>query len=215
MSKAEVYIIESLGINDENDKKEGEILSKTLYLSGKRPIYRYVRTRKELRYFVDDFQRSDYRYLHFSSHGDTNLIALTLDDLTNKEFACIMGEALGGRRLFLSTCLATTENLAEEIFSQGRCLSIAGPVSEIPFDDAAIMWSSFYHLMFKTDSKRMVHRDIVANLMICGWMLARPIRYFKRSNTDTPKEMILPPLSIIDRRLDGIIDQRIMQRAKV
>ena len=64
MSKPEVYIIESLGLDDENRRKEGEIISRTMRLSGKKPIYRYVRTQRELEYFVSDFAKSNYRYLH-------------------------------------------------------------------------------------------------------------------------------------------------------
>jgi len=35
------------------------------------------------------------------------------------------------------------------------CYSIVGPAREIGFDEAAVMWASFYHLMFKQNLKAM------------------------------------------------------------
>ena len=56
-----LFIIESLDIEDEEHRKEGEILSRVLTMAGKAPIYRYVRTKAELQHFIKEFQRSRYR----------------------------------------------------------------------------------------------------------------------------------------------------------
>lgn len=205
MTKPEVYIIESLDLDDENRRKEGEILSRTLSLAGKRPIYRYVRTKKEFEYFVSDFVNSKYRYLHLSCHGNVNLISLTLDKMNNAEFSRIVGGALDEKRLFLSSCLATTEQLARAVFEQGACRSVAGPVSSINFDDSAIFWSAFYHLMFKKESRSMRNRDIISSMMAFGWALAEQFHFFSPGKDGELNSYILPSKDILERRIDGFL----------
>ena len=73
-------------------------------MSGKNPVYHYVRTRKELEHFVDEFRKSKYRYFHLSCHSEVNLFSMTLDYMTASELADVFGTALERRRLFLSTC---------------------------------------------------------------------------------------------------------------
>ena len=139
-----LYIIESLDVEEEADKREGEIISSVLHMTGHKPVYRYVRTRAELERFVEDFRESRFRWLHLSVHGNHDLICLTLDRMNAEEFAKIVGPALSDeRRLFLSTCRAATPELAAAIFRKGDCLSVAGPVKTIRFGDSAIFWSSF------------------------------------------------------------------------
>ena len=203
MSKPEVYIIESLGHDDENRRKEGEIISRTRRLSGKKPIYRYVRTQRELEYFVSDFAKSNYRYLHVSCHGNDNLISLTLNQLNNDEFARIVAPALARKRLFLSACLATTEDLASKIFAKGACLSVAGPASAINFDDAAVFWSAFYHLMFKKAGNGMANRDIVGSMMAFGWAIAEQFHFFKPNKDGTVSSLVLPSTNLLEKRIDG------------
>jgi hypothetical protein len=49
MSKAEVFIIETLEFNEERKNRfEGRIISDILALGGKRCEYRYIRTKREL-----------------------------------------------------------------------------------------------------------------------------------------------------------------------
>lgn len=42
------------------------------------------------------------------------------------------------------------------------CYSILGPDQNIDFGDAAILWASFYHVMFKADSHAMKYKTIRA-----------------------------------------------------
>lgn len=72
-SKPEVFIIESLELEDEKRNCfEGKILSQILYLSGKKSIYYYIRKKRELEEIVSEFHQSEYRYLHISCHGNEN-----------------------------------------------------------------------------------------------------------------------------------------------
>jgi len=51
-TKADVCIIETLEFLDEDMRREGEIISRTLKLSGKHPHYSYVRSTQELQAFT-------------------------------------------------------------------------------------------------------------------------------------------------------------------
>ncbi len=180
--RAEVYIIESL---QEDDHREGEVIYRTLRMAGKEPIYRYIRTIDELDHFVDDFEDSEYRYLHVSCHGSRGGIATTLSEIPTATFAKIVGPALDKKRLFMSTCLAATMEMATAVFAEGGATSVAGPTNSINFDDSVILWSSFYHLMFKTDFKRMKRNHIKENLAKAGLLVGEKINFFHpRSATD-------------------------------
>ena len=66
-TKPDVFILESLRLEEEHDrKKEGLLLSRSLRIYRKRPIYYYFRTERELEELAKLFQKSCYRYLHIS-----------------------------------------------------------------------------------------------------------------------------------------------------
>ena len=160
---AGVFIIESLRFSDEKKRRfEGQILRDMLTLSGKRVEYWYVRTWKEL---TDDiFQRfydSKLRYLHLSCHGNSTHVCLTLDDVPFEEFGEEIRHYLTERRLFVSACEVVNNAFSEAVNPEEECYSIIGPRDDIRFDDAAVMWASFYHLMLR-DSKVMGSQQIRA-----------------------------------------------------
>ncbi len=177
----EVFIIESLKFDEENDYREGELIYRSLRMAGKEPRYCYIRTREELEHFVDVFEDSNYRYLHISCHGFLRGISTTLNDLPRKQFIETVASVLDSRRLFLSTCLATTEKLANGIFSTSSCNSVAGPAGTIYFDDSVILWTSFYHLMFKENSKGMSRTMIKRNLAKSALLVNENIHFFAPS----------------------------------
>jgi hypothetical protein len=205
-SHAEVYIIESLDFDDEGERKEGEILSRTLTLSGKKPIYRYVRTKQEFNHFLDDFVRSKYRYLHISCHGNVDLIGLTLDQYDYDEFVTNVANALNDRRLFISSCKTVTDRFATKLFTASTCMSLAGPKKSINFDSAAVFWSTFYHMMFMKDSARMTRDDIAKTMLIVSWALAEPFNLFIRTGKGKHKHYALPSDKMLDKRLDDLVE---------
>lgn len=160
-----VFIIESLGFRDERKKRfEGQILRDMLTLSGKEAEYWYVRTWKELSEEI--FQRfydSKLRYLHLSCHGNSTHVCLTLDNVPFKKFGEEIQKYLPKRRLFVSACEVVSKAFCEAVNPDGQCFSIIGPRDVIRFDDAAVMWASFYHLMLR-DSKVMRSQQIRATL---------------------------------------------------
>lgn len=178
-----VFIIESLMLNDEiSGMREGRILQGMLKLAGKPGEYWYIRTKKELRHMLAKFGSSSRRYLHISCHGDDTALHTTYDRVDFREFRELAGSNLGGRRIFFSTCDVVNHKLATAIFPATGCLSLIGPKGSVRFDDAAIMWASFYHLMFKQRQTGMRRKDIQQTLQRISDTFAVPLRYFGRKD---------------------------------
>ena len=163
MSQPEIFIIESLDFRDERaDRFEGKIISQILALSGKNCEYCYIRTKRELKELLEQFESSGYRYLHLSCHGNNDSMFTTLDEIPFSEFGPLIKPYLRRRRLFVSACSATNEDLADVVMPGSGCFSILGPAQDIQFNDAAVLWASFYHVMFAFDSEAMKYRAIKA-----------------------------------------------------
>lgn len=156
-----VFIVESLNFRDEKKKRfEGQILRDLLTLSGKDVQYWYVRTWKEL---TDDilqrFYDSKLRYLHLSCHGTPTHVCLTLDDVPFDEFGEEIKHYLYKRRLFVSACEVVNQQFSKAVNPDEECYSVIGPRDTIRFDDATVIWTSFYHLMLR-DKKVMRDQEI-------------------------------------------------------
>jgi len=185
VSEPDVYIIESLSLSDERDELyEGEILEKVLKLSGKRPAYRYIRTKRELEEFADEFEDSRHRYLHLSMHADQTGVKLTFDHLDYEELADIFGESLANRRLFVSGCEMSNERFAQSAIGRFDAYSVLGPARKIAFDDAAVFWLAFYHLAFKIDANKILKSSITHAATNMSMLLEEPINYFTRISGD-------------------------------
>jgi len=178
-TKPYVFIIESLDFEDEeNEAFEGEIISKILHLSQIEHKYFYIRTKSELGWLLDEFVKSNYRYLHISCHGKECSIDTTLDNIDFRELGFLLSDKLDEKRLFLSSCLSTNEHLANKIFPTSDCFSVIGPDKEITMDDAAIFWSSFYHIMFKNNPKAMKEESLTSVLRSLRKLFGIPLKYY-------------------------------------
>jgi hypothetical protein len=121
-TKPYVFIIESLEFKDEEKGYfEGEIISKILNLSQIEHKYYYIRTKMEFEYLLEEFVKSNYRYLHISCHGSKKSISMTLEEIKFNDLGLLIGDKLDRKRLFLSSCLSTNENLASVILSISDC----------------------------------------------------------------------------------------------
>ncbi len=137
----EVYIVESLPPEDvRSNLREGIVIKRMLQLGGRFPRYKYVEDIGGLSDALRSFGKSHYRYLHISCHGGARELELAREGITIQDFGAIATPHLGGKRLFLSTCLATNSLMASTVLKDSDCRSIAGPDGEVGFDDAAIMW---------------------------------------------------------------------------
>ncbi len=181
-----VCIIESLGFLEEQTHREGEIIGRTLRLSSKPSAYIYIRTLRELRAVMREFGDSDHRYLHLSCHGAVNArdemvgLALTTDKIGNDDLAQLLAPHLAARRLFLSSCLAARSTLAETLLQKSECRSVLAPMGSIKFDDAAVFWTAFYHLMFKRRASSMSNAAIEETVAICAALVNERFRLFTR-----------------------------------
>lgn len=182
-TKPEVFIIESLDPDDEgNGRFEGSIISRILKLHGKSPKYRYVRTKEEFEKAIFQFGKSKYRYLHISTHADSEGMCTTnQDEIDYNELAEILNPHLRGRRLFLSACSMVHADLAKEVIPNSGCYSVVGPNEDILFTDAAILWSTIYHLMFSENSQAMKHAVLKRHLNNTTMLFGVDISYFSIS----------------------------------
>ena len=199
-TKPTVCLVESLGFLEEQTHKEGEIISRTLQLSGKRSAYAYIRTKQELKAVILEFGESKHRYLHLSchgvvdEHGKATGFHLTTGQISSDDLADILAPHVAGRRVFLSSCLAARSTFAGTLLRKSKCLSVLAPMNSINFDDAAVFWSAFYHLMFKGGQKSMSTARIEANVRICASPVKERFRLFYRVDDGGVEESTIGPL---------------------
>ena len=183
-TEPKVFIIESLTFdNEEKNLFEGRILSEILMLNKIESQYFYIRTKKEFKKVIEFFDESNYRYLHISCHGGENSLWTTLDKISYNELGTILKNSLIKKRLFLSACSSVNEEIAKAIIPKTQCYSIIGPNKEIAFSDATIMWASFYHLMFNTNSENMNREGILKNLQKVVDTFEESLNYYSISKS--------------------------------
>jgi len=185
-----LFIIESLRFSDERKLRfEGRLLTDILRMSrqGVEVEYLYIRTRQELGVALKRFHRSRKRYLHLSCHGNSNEIGLSLDSVPFDEFSDEIAPYMDKKqRLFFSACSVVNENLATAVMQGSGCQSVIGPRKDISFGDAALMWASFYHLMFRDkDQNKMTSGKISWALRRIHYAFQEEFDYFTRA--DNPR----------------------------
>ena len=184
-----LFIIESLEFRDEQKLRfEGKLLTDILRMSrqGIEVEYLYIRTHKELSVALKRFRRSKKRYLHMSCHGNPDEIGLTLDTVPFEDFADEIAPYMDLRqRLFFSACSVVNKKLATAVMQASGCQSVIGPKEDISFGDAALMWASFYHLMFRDkDQNKMTSGKIGWALRRIHYAFQREFVYFTRADND-------------------------------
>lgn len=192
----EVFIIESLKFDDEaNDRYEGKIISNILHLNEKNSKYYYIRTKRELEKVIGIFDGSGYRYLHLSCHGSPQSMATTLDTIPFEQLGEILKPHLHSKRLFISTCEMVNEELAKAIIPDSGCYSIIGPSKPVAFSDAAILWASFYHLIFNYRPEAIKREGIIKYCQRIVDLFGVPLNYYsfsRRSKSGFKLEEIRP-----------------------
>ncbi len=178
---ASLFIVESVDFEDEaQGRLEGDILSQMLRLSGKQSEYRYIWTRQELQAVLPQFAALDLRYLHISCHGNPGSLFTTLDEIKFDDLGKLLRPHLNGRRLFVSACEAVNSDLADVLMRKAGCNSIVGPATDVGFDEAAVMWAAFYHLMFRENPQAMKAAAIESALSRLIETFAVPMTYIRR-----------------------------------
>ena len=141
-------------------------MANMLRLSGKNPKYYYFQDENELPYLVHLFRQSQYRYLHFSSHGEPNEILTTNGSISYMRFAAIFKRHLILRRMFFSACELGNDLFTEVLAGSNNGMhSIAAPIHQIYFHDAAAIWNVLYLSLFQLEGTKMKHRQIIEKLI--------------------------------------------------
>ena len=75
------------------------------------------------------------------------------------------------------------EELAGAVIKESGCFSLIGPKHAVTFGDAAIMWASFYHLMFRDENADgMNGKKIRSALRRVHYAFGEEFNYFNRAN---------------------------------
>jgi hypothetical protein len=183
-----LFIIESLRFEDEEKQfYEGKLLTDILRMSRQIEVeYLYIRTRAELAVAIQRFHNSSKRYLHISCHGNPTELGLTLEGVPFDDFADLLAPYMDkDQRLFFSACSVVNRNLADVVMQGSGCRSIIGPKEDISFGDAALMWASFYHLMFRDETRsKMTSKRIASALRRIHHAFRREFVYFTRADNE-------------------------------
>lgn len=161
----EVFIIESLTKKDrEENRLEGDLIQRILKMGRRKPKYYFVETLNQLIEKIEEFDLSEYRYLHLSCHGSSNSFTFYFGNMDFVQFAELLRDKLANKRIFISACESVNKDLASLLIPSTKCYSIIGPYEPIEFDDAAMIWVSYYYLAFKNDQIKMDRRLILRTL---------------------------------------------------
>lgn len=195
MGKKGVFIIESLKRKEEEVEEyyEGKLLKKILFLGSIRTEYKYVRSISDLQSAVIEFNESKFRYLHFVCHGNSDSFELTNEPIDFDRFSRILSPYLKNKRLFISSCHATNDNLAHSIFSKVSCYSIIGPYKRVYMDDIAMVWASFYHLALKNE--KIKRENIIKIFKTVCKLFSLPLNYYSSSRSNKYGFKLTPLIS--------------------
>ena len=175
MTKYGIFIIESLRSDDFFD---GENLSEILELSKIDRIYRWIDSIEDLKLKLEEFDQSQYRYLHLSCHADQHGIEINGDEISYDKLSGFLGNKLVNKRLFLSACKAGNMDFAARAIYNNNAISVIGTPIDLYFDKSVLFWPVFYHVLHEIDEKKMKRKDIITTLQKCVDLLGVPIDYY-------------------------------------
>lgn len=146
--------------------------------------YKYIRTSRELEVMVERFRsKSRFRYLHMSCHGNDSELGLTLDTVPFDDLVQKFG-LIEKRRLFVSACPVCNDRLAYSL-APTDLLSLIGPSEDVEFDDAAIFYAAFYHMIFNADKDHMKNHQVELALDKLTGLLGIGVNAFFRKQSGT------------------------------
>lgn len=143
-----VFIIESVG--EERtfyDMSEGRLLVEFLKIIGCKPIYYFVRTRKELSFYFGKAAQSSADFIHIACHGKPTYLRLALERMSVDELVEAAGR-LPGKVVYCSACLTGRGSFGKTFIESTGCRAFIAPYNEISWGDAAIISQLFYKKIF-------------------------------------------------------------------
>lgn len=185
-----VFIIESMDLDNEKDKKlDGFALKTILDLCDIPNEYFYIRTKLELQKTIELFSNSNFGFLHLACHGNEEGLGLTYEYIYFEELEKIIGKHLYHRRLFLSACKTARFELAQHFIPKHHCYSVIGSPNDIDYDKAAVFWSSFYFLMHEVNKINMPQSDLWPILKNVTKLFNLKLNYYSIIKNSNPKSM--------------------------
>lgn len=181
MSEYGVFIVENLRGADFFD---GENLHEILELSKIKNVYREVVDKDDFIASINEFKKSNLRYLHISCHADMDGIEINGEEITNLELFKIFKNKISKKRIFLSACKGGNRNIATAVAKCGG-QSVVGTPINLKFDKAALFWPSFYHVINCADSSTMNKNSISSTLKKCVDLFEIPINYYHGINGES------------------------------
>ena len=192
----DVFIIESLDVNEENANQFlGRVIEQALFLSGLRPAYHYVRSKEEFRAAIELFHVSHYRNLHLSMHARNDLVALTEDILPNEEFAEILDGKLKNRRLFFSACCVGAGNLPSLIARRNHGgYSILSPIETLPFSVSCSLFPALYVSLLRNNASGFGSQELSVVLKPLAQLFKTPLQliYYKPDKDQWAEKQFSP-----------------------
>lgn len=184
MTKYGIFIIESLRSEDFFD---GENLSDVLELSEIPRVYHWVDSVEDLKLKLEEFEVSQYRYLHLSCHADLDGIEINGEDISYDTLSSLLGKKIEGKRLFLSACKAGNIDFAARTISKNHAISMIGTPIDLTFKKSVLFWPVFYHVLHEIDEKKMSRENIISTLQKCVDLLGVPINYYSSISNSSQK----------------------------
>lgn len=175
-----VFIIESLR---KEDKKDAKIMQEIMEMSGIVTVYEYVETIQDFERQVEEFKKSNFRYLHLSCHADRKGLEIEGQNYSNQSLANLLNDGMYDKRLFMSACQGGNRELAKKVITDSKAMSVIGTPMDLYFHKAALFWPSFYHLMEEIDSQKMSRKMLISTLQKCTDLFGVPINYYSKITT--------------------------------
>lgn len=198
-SRYGVFIIESLRGDEYFD---GENLQSVLELSEIPVQYRLVDSIEEFKKAILEFEKLNYRYLHFSCHGSRTTISLNDIEINSNQLCELLSSSIESKRIFLASCEGGNKGLAGPLIKECKAMSVIGCPTLLGFDKSAIFWPVFYHVMYEADKKRMSRALIQDKLKKCVDLIEVQINYYGRSTSKSKiRRLKFRPNERVDNRL--------------
>jgi hypothetical protein len=172
-----VFIIESLHLGDEPDAK---VMNKILNMSNIVTLYNYAHSVAEFERLLEEFKKSNFRYLHLSCHADSKGLEIDGEDYTNQRLANFLKGGMNNKRLFMSACQGANRSLANKVIIGSGAMSLIGTPTDLYFDKAVLFWPSFYHVINKLDSEHMNRKILIKTLQKCTDLFGVQINYYSK-----------------------------------
>ncbi|WP_374173191.1 hypothetical protein [Flavobacterium tructae] len=168
------YIIESLESKDIND---GRIFYEALLsIEGFNPKYVKLHDFKDLKKALLDYDKSNYKYLFVSSHGDEENLKLNNETVNSYDLEDI-NVNFDQRRIFMSTCRGGSYLFAKYFIKNGA-YSVIGTPEDLPQIVATGMWPTMLIMFERLNHTILNFDELNKTLKVLVGIYQIPLHYY-------------------------------------